>query len=245
MNITLFVPVLNELEGLKSFMPAIPKGMFQQILIVDGNSSDGSAYWASAAGFEVHTQRNSGIRQAYIEGWPLIRGDFVITFSPDGNCKTEDLEKIVSLLREGNEMVIASRYLKPAFSEDDTALTGLGNWLFTRLINFLHGSKYTDAMTIYRGYEKSLFYRLDLDKNEAYWVENLFFTRIGIEPLLSIRAAKAKVRTSEVPSVEPKRVSGKAKVQPFRWGAAFLSQTLLELFFWRPRGPRPVSSHSP
>ena len=46
-------------------------------------------------------------------------------------------------------MVIASRYLGDAKSDDDDFLTALGNWFFTKTINFFHGGKYTDAMVIF------------------------------------------------------------------------------------------------
>lgn len=46
-------------------------------------------------------------------------------------------------------MVIASRYLGAAKSEDDDFVTAFGNWLFTGTVNWLHGGHYTDAMVIY------------------------------------------------------------------------------------------------
>ena len=61
--------------------------------------------------------------------------------------------------------------------------------------------------------------------------EKLFFTEIGIEPLLSIRCAKKKLKTSEIPADEPKRYGGRSKLQIIRWGLAFYSQVLFEIFF--------------
>lgn len=233
MNITLFVPVLNEIEGLQVFMPQIPKGMFNQILIVDGQSKDASVEWCRKQGYDVYVQKVPGIRNAYIEAWPMIKNDYVLTFSPDGNCKTEDLPLILDKLKQGYDMVIASRYLPPAKSEDDGPITGFGNWMFTKTINTLHGGKYTDAMTIYRGYRTKLFYDLDLHKEESYSTEKPFFTVMGIEPLLSVRALKRKLKIAEVPSDEPKRMHGVRKLQIIRWGSAYLTQILKEKMFWR------------
>ena len=199
MNVTLFVPVLNEIDGLKRFMPSIPKELFSQILIVDGNSTDGSADWARSMGYEVFTQRGPGIRNGYIEAWPLIRGEYVLTYSPDGNCKNSDLSKIIAKLGEGYDMVIGSRYLAGARSYDDTWLTAIGNNLFTKTINFCHHGHYTDAMTIFRAYRKSLFYELDMHREESYSTDNIFHTVSGIEPLLSIRSAKRGIKIGEVP----------------------------------------------
>lgn len=238
MDVTLLVPVLNELHGLQKIMPTVPAGVFTQILIVDGGSKDGSAEWARENGYDVYVQKHPGLRYAYREAWTLIRGEYVITFSPDGNCKTEDLKPLVDKLSEGYDMVIASRYLDDAKSDDDSWLTGFGNWMFTNLINLLHGARYTDAMTIYRGYRTRMFYELDLDQDSSYWQEGVFGAYAGIEPLISVRAAKRKLRLGEVPSDEPARISGESKMMAFRWGSIFLLMLFTEVFQWRARAQK-------
>jgi len=227
------MPVLNEIDGLRALLPKIDRGWFDQILMVDGGSRDGSLEYAQSQGVETYVQQKRGIRHAYIEAWPLIRSESVITFSPDGNCPVEALPVLTEALQNGSEMVIGSRYLGGATSEDDDLLTGFGNWLFTWVINLFHGGHYTDAMGIYRGYKTHLFYSLDLHKEESYAPERLCGTTIGIEPLLSIRCAKKGVRVSEIAVGEPARIGGERKLQVLRWGSAYLLQTLRELYFWK------------
>lgn len=245
MNVSLFIPTLNERLSMEEVMPKVDASLFSQILVSDGNSRDGTADFARARGYDVHIQSQRGIRHAYIEAWPKLTGEFVITFSPDGNCPPEDLPKLIAKVREGFDMVIASRYLPPAKSEDDGLITGFGNWLFTRTVNVLHGGDYTDAMTIFRIYRTKLFYELGLDRDAAYSLpEKLYFTKMGIEPLLSVRAARANCRTAEIPSNEPKRIAGDAKVQVIRWGAAYYTQFFLNLG-WKPSSstiPRKASA---
>ena len=53
--------------------------------MVDGGSHDGSVEFARDNGIETYVQKKRGIRFAYIEAWPLIRGNLVITFSPGGD----------------------------------------------------------------------------------------------------------------------------------------------------------------
>jgi glycosyltransferase involved in cell wall biosynthesis len=227
------MPVLNEVDGLRAILPKILPGWVDQILMVDGRSTDGSVDVARGHGVEVYVQQRRGIRFAYIEAWPLIRSDFVITFSPDGNCPVEAIPVLADALRKGDDMVIASRYLGPAHSDDDDWLTGFGNWMFTTTINTLHGGRYTDAMGIFRGYRAALFSELDLDKEDSYAPEKLLRTTIGIEPLLSIRAAKKRLRVSEIPVNEPKRIGGERKLQIVRWGGSYALQTFRELYHWR------------
>jgi glycosyltransferase involved in cell wall biosynthesis len=232
-RVTLFVPVLNEIDGMKAILPLVQPDWCDQILIVDGRSTDGSLEYAQSLGLETYVQQRSGIRFAYIEAWPLVRGDVVITFSPDGNCPVEAIPRLIAAMDAGDDMVIASRYLGDARSEDDDALTGFGNWMFTTLINRLHGGHYTDAMGIFRAYRAGLFSQLGLDQEEGYAPEKLLSTTIGIEPLLSIRCAKRKLRVSEIPCPEPPRIGGKRKLQMFRWGGSYLLQTFREIYHCR------------
>ncbi len=233
MNVTLFVPTLNEITGMREVMTKIDSSWCNQILIVDGGSTDGTVAYAKEQGYDVYVQSKRGIRHAYIEAWPLIKGEIVITFSPDGNCLPEDIPKLIEKMKEGYDMVVASRYFGGAKSEDDDLMTAFGNWLFTTLINFLHGGHYTDAMGIYRAYRTSLFYELDLHQEEAYVTEKCLGTVMGVEPLLSVRAAKKKVKMGEILGFEPKRMGGERKLLPFRWGGAYLLQVFRETYYWK------------
>jgi hypothetical protein len=137
----------------------------------------------------------------------------------------------VEKLREGYDMVIVSRYLSGARSEDDDVVTAFGNWFFTTVVNVLYGAEYTDAMVMYRGYRTALIRELRLDRDDAFRVpERLFHTRVSIEPLLSVRVVKNKLRVTEIPGDEPKRIGGKRKLQIIRWGLTFLWQFIFERF---------------
>ncbi len=232
MTTTLLVPTRNELEPMRVIMPQVRPEWCQQILVIDA-STDGTADYARAQGYDVLVQRQAGIRFAYNEAFPQVRGDIVITFSPDGNSIPDAIPRLIEKMNEGYDMVIASRYLPPAHSDDDDWMTGFGNWLYTRTINSLHGGHYTDAMVIFRAYRTRLFYDLGLDNADAYRPEKWFGTVLGVEPLLSVRAAKRKLKVTEIPADEPPRIGGQRKLQPFRWGAAYMAQIWRELYFWR------------
>ncbi len=232
-SITILVPTLNEIEGMKVIMPQIRREWYDQILVVDGGSTDGTLEYARAQGYDVIVQRRRGIRHAYIEAFPLIRGDIVVTFSPDGNSLPHLIPQLTGKVEAGYDMVIASRYYRGAQSEDDDVVTAFGNFLFTRLINLLHGSDYTDAMVMLRAYRTGLFSELGLDREEAYAPEKVFRTVIGVEPLLSVRAAKRRLRVCEIPGDEPRRIGGQRKLQVVRWGGAYLLQVVRELYNWK------------
>ncbi len=233
-TVTLLVPTLNEITGMKAIMPRVRREWVDQILILDGGSTDGTVEWARENGYEVHVQTEPGIRQAYMEVLPKLRGDVILTFSPDGNSIPELLLQLVAKIDEGFDMVIASRYKPPARSDDDDLVTAFGNWLFTRTVNLLHGGRYTDAMVIFRAYRKRLIQELELDQDRWYATpERLFGCRISWEPLLSARAARRRLKVTEIAGDEPVRVGGERKLRVIRWGASYYFQFIRDFFLWR------------
>ncbi len=234
MKVTLLIPTLNEAVGMRTVMPKVKKEWVDQILVVDGKSKDDTVAIAREMGYDVVIQITPGIRGAYMDALPHIKGDVILTFSPDGNSIPELIPVCIAKYKEGYDMVIVSRYAQGAKSYDDDAVTSFGNKLFTTTINILHRAKYTDAMVIYRIYNKKLITELDLDKDASYsFEEKLFRTKISWEPLLSIRAAKRKLKVADIPGDEPVREGGERKLQVLKWGAAYMFEVWRELFIWK------------
>jgi glycosyltransferase involved in cell wall biosynthesis len=109
---TLLVVAQNEIEGMRAIMPKVDRQWCDQILVLDGRSTDGTAEYARQQGYDVHVQSRPGLRAAYQEVWPLIRGDHVITFSPDGNSPPEYIPMLITKIREGYDMVLF-RHVRP------------------------------------------------------------------------------------------------------------------------------------
>ncbi len=233
MKTTLLIPTMNEIEGLRAIMPKIDPNWVDQILIVDANSTDGTIEYAKEHGYDIVIQESNGLRQAYLESLESVVGDVIIFFSPDGNSIPEKIPELVEKMREGYDMVIVSRYKDDAKSEDDDFITAFGNWMFTNLINVVHGGKYTDAMVMFRAIKKNLIKDLELDRDWTYWPEKIFFTKMCWMPVLSIRSALRKLKVGEIPGDEPPRIGGERKLQVVRWGSAYMSQVLTERFLFR------------
>ncbi len=233
MKTTLLIPTLNEIIGMKKIMPTISKNWVDQIIILDGGSTDGTIEYAQKEGYTCIVQKKPGLRNGYLEAWPYIQGDIVITFSPDGNSLSSRIPELIEKMKEGYDMVIVSRYANGAKSYDDDAITRFGNWMFTTTINLLFKAHYTDAMVIFRAYKKNLVYALGLDQEQTYSPEKLFATWISWEPILSVRCAKKRLHVGEIPGDEPPRIGGERKLQVLRWGGAYFTQILRELFFWK------------
>ena len=105
-------------------------------------------------------------------------------------------------MSEDYDMVIASRYLPGAGSEDDDPVTAFGNWAFTRIINLLFGGSWTDCLVMLRAYRKVLIKELSMDTRDPVF-----------EQQLAIRCAYHGRKVTEIPAKEPKRIGGVRKMK--------------------------------
>lgn len=237
MKATLLIPTFNEIDGMREIMPRIDPSWCDQILILDGGSTDGTIEYAREAGYDVVIQEKPGLLNAYWQAYPHIEGEIILTFSPDGNSVASLIPQLLAKMREGYDMVIVSRYLAGAESEDDTKMSAAGNWVFTKLINLLFGGSYTDSLVMYRAYTKSAVEELGLLSPSPYSIESWFCHMISWEPLLSMRAAKKKLRIGEIPGDEPGRIGGEGKCKHFSWGMVYFIEMIQEFLFWTPLSP--------
>ncbi|KPK42866.1 MAG: hypothetical protein AMJ78_00960 [Omnitrophica WOR_2 bacterium SM23_29] len=237
-KVTLVIPTLNEIDGVKVVMPKIKPQWYDQLIILEGGSTDGTVEYLRNRGHEIYFQREAGLRKGLIENYKNIKGDIIITFSPDGNSVPELIPALADKIKEGYDMVIVSRYLGDAKSYDDTFVTRLGNKFFTKTINLLFGFNYTDAMVIYRGYRKEIVEKLGILKPRSNFYEKHIGRYVSWEPQLSIRCAKNRLKIAEIPGDEPRRVCDdinkgmlpSSRIRHFRAGFACLCLIFDELF---------------
>src|SRR6516164_5594302 len=91
---TILALTLNEIDGVQAVLPMIDSSWYDQLIVVDGGSTDGTIEWCVAHGYEVYIQKRKGIRFAYLEVLPLVLGDVILCLSPDGNCPSEAIPRL-------------------------------------------------------------------------------------------------------------------------------------------------------
>lgn len=229
LTVTLFIPVRNEVDGLREIMPRINPAWIDEIFILDGGSTDGSREFLISEGYEIHDQKSKGVKGAFWEAFEQIDSDIIIPFSPDGNSIPEDIPMLIENIRKGFDMVIASRYFGGQKSDDDDIASTIANSFLTGLINTLFSTKYTDAIGMYKAFKKQHLYDLGIDqrRNEHS------------EIMLTTRGARYGLKIIEIPSKEPPRIGVQgSRAHPGIFGkyksGFFILGTILRdaVFYW-------------
>jgi glycosyltransferase involved in cell wall biosynthesis len=217
MKVSLLVFSWNEIDGMRAIMPRIRKEWYDELIIVDGGSTDGTIEYAKEEGHYIFVQREKGAGAAFLEALEKATGDIIVVFSPDGNSVPEKIPELVAKIREGYDLVIASRYREGARSYDDDLVTAFGNSLFTGMVNLLFRAGITDLLVMYRAYRRSALESLGIETKTVAW---------GTQVLL--RAAKKGLKIGEIPADEPARIGGVRKMHPLKNGLCELGMIARE-----------------
>ena len=163
MPYTILIPVHNEASCIPKLLSELKIYYKEghQILIVDDGSTDESKALLKSCTFIniLSLEKQSGKGSALRKGLANIQEGKVIVFDGDMEINPSEIRKLMILKdEEGLRCVFGSRYtsLTPLSSFWD-----FGNFLFTKLFNFLNGTQYSDALCGVKA-----FYTSDINFNE-------------------------------------------------------------------------------
>lgn len=221
---SLIIFALNEIEGLKYIKKdlEIYSKCVDEIIFVDGGSTDGTIEFVNnypSWKLIVQDNKNKGVLNALRLGIENSTCSHIIFFTPDNNCISSKIKEIVQKFQEGYEFVKVSRYLDGAKSYDDTLVSGFGNWMFTKMIQVIYGSKCTDALNIFYGFKKTLLRDL-----------NINIMNPGLNSEFAIKNHIYNTKYIDIPGDEPDRVGGIVTRSIFYNGFMEL-KTIIKFFY--------------
>lgn len=217
-NLTLVIPAKNEEYSLPEVLKEL-KNFNLKIIVIVENSDIETLNSIKSFNIEIIYQSGKGYGDAIIEGINNVKTDYFCIFNADGSFDPKYLKPMLNACENNLDFVFASRYLKEGGSDDDTFLTKLGNYIFTKIGNIFFLIDITDILYTYLLGKTNSFKKLNLtSKDFCLCVE------------LPIKANRNNMNITDIPSYERRRIAGVKKVNEFKDGLKILFYMIKSFF---------------
>lgn len=190
------------------------KKYVDEVIVVDGHSTDNTAKIARSLGCTVLLDEGRGKGQAIRIGLAACSGDYVVLLDADGSHRPEEIPNLLAPLVSGEaDFVVASRALGSSEELDGTLDARMRDWFgktINTIINIRFRANITDSQNGFRALRREIVPMLGLSED--------IFT---IEQQMTVRCIKKGLRVVEVPSRELRRQHGKSRISLLRHGPRY------------------------
>ncbi len=218
-DLTLVIPAKNEKESLPSVLQELEPFNFEILIVLE---EDDKETINSVSNFNCRLvfQKNKGYGDALILGINEVNTNYFCIFNADGSFNPKEIKTMYKkLISNQIDFIFASRYESDCSSEDDTIITYIGNFVFTKIGNIFFNLKITDILYTFVIGNVESFKKLNIEnKDFSFCVE------------LPIKAGKFGFTLSTSKSNERARIGGRKKVNAFKDGILILI-SMFKLFF--------------
>jgi glycosyltransferase involved in cell wall biosynthesis len=233
-KLSIVMPAYNEkrtIEEIVSRVLAVDlPGITREIIIVDDASSDGTADILKTMdgrdGIRVFTQSpNQGKGAAVARGFKEATGDILLIQDADLEYDPAEYPNLLGpILRGDADVVYGSRFQGSPHGQRVLYFWhSVGNKMLTLLSNAVTDLNLTDMETCYKAFTRNVAARLDLQSK-----------RFGVEPEMTCKIARLRVRIYEVPISYHGRTYAEGKKIGLK-DAVQAAWTILRYARWTPR----------
>ena len=225
-RITVIVPTRNEAENLRPVLElAAPYA--DELLVVDGHSTDGTRELAEACGARVILDEGLGKGAALRLGMQEASGDIMVFVDADGSHDPRDIPALVKPIIDGvADHVSGSRMLGGSDELHATLhqfVRLFGSQIITLSVNYTQNVRLTDCQNGLRAIRRDVALALDLRENIT-----------TIEQEMVIKSVRSGYRLAEVPTHEYVRANGVSRFRVKDVWFRYVRSWLYYLLFWRP-----------
>ena len=194
-SVSIIIPCFNEQSTIEKAVKNVRENGInnKEIIIIDDHSNDGTIEKLENLPEEsdqkiIFNTKNHGKGYCLRKGFKEAKGEIILIHDADLEYDTKDHAKVLEpIFKDYADVVYGSRFI----SEGPTRLIyfwhKIGNFFLTNLCNLFLNLSMTDMETCLKAFKKK-----DIEKI------NLFEDRFGIEPEITIKLAKQKLRFYEV-----------------------------------------------
>ena len=207
-KITVTIMARNEAPMIEKLVNEC-KPFADEVLVMDGHSTDETRSIASTAGARVELDGGVGKGEGIRRTGDVASGDIVVFIDADGSHDPKDIPLLIGpILADQADLVIASR--ARGGSDEMTGdlpklIRTIGSHIITLAINYRFSTKLTESQNGFRAIDRSVLQRLGL-------VENIF----TIEQEMIMKALKKGYRIDEIPSHEYERQHGESQINVWK-----------------------------
>lgn len=216
MSVSLIICTKNEAGGIKSIIDSA-KPYADEIIVVDGHSTDDTVKIAESAGAKTFQDNGLGKGDAYKVGITKATGDVLVFIDADGSHDPAEIPVLAEPVKSGKaDLVIGSRHRGGSDEwggDVETWLRAMGSGFISLVINARWGSNLTDVLNGFRAASRESALKVRLRADD-----------FDIEQHMIVQWLKHGYKVCDVRSHEYCRKWGKSKLPTFRKSY---------LFFWR------------
>jgi len=211
-EVCILIPTLNEGLTIGNVVREFKAQGYNNILVMDGKSTDNTVKTAREAGATVRTQSGTGKGNAIIEAFEVIEQVYILMLDGDGTYSAKDAEKMLTPLFFGFDQVIGDRLIN-AEEGSFSRLNLFGNHMLNLLFKVAHSRDLHDILSGYRAFTKLAVQQMNL-KERGF----------EIETEISVEAVRNGQRIMVVPIKYLRRPGGTGtKLSPFHDGVKIVS----------------------
>jgi glycosyltransferase involved in cell wall biosynthesis len=204
-EIAVVIPTYNEEDAISRVIFDIPADLGANVIVVDNNSTDGTAENARNAGATVIHESRQGYGYASQKGIDYLNAgdrkpDILVFLDGDYSDYPEEIVALVEpIIKQGFDLVIGSRLLGMKDKRAMPFHQFIGNRLLTLLIRALYGVRFTD-LGPFRAIKYDKLDILDIRDRTYGWTAEM-----------QVKAVKQGLSITEVPVRYRQRI-GKSKI---------------------------------